>query len=59
MSPLAEKVLVDEEVFTSSMESIEVVTELERRRVRVAEGKGRLLTEDESWDRIRAAGYEV
>lgn len=59
MSPLAERVLVDEEVFTSSMESIEVVAELERRRALVAEGKGRLLSEEESWERIRAAGYEV
>lgn len=59
MSPIAERVLEDDEVFTSSMESIEVVTELERRRTLVAEGKSRVLTEEESWERIRAAGYEV
>ena len=59
MSLLAERVLVDEEVFTSSKESIEIVAELERRRALVAEGKSRLLSEDESWERIRAAGYEV
>ena len=59
MSPLAERMLVDEEVYTRSKESIEVVTELERRRMFVAEGKNRLLTEKESWDRIKAAGYEV
>lgn len=59
MLPLAERMLVDEEVFTSSIESIEVVSELERRRVLVAKGKSRLLCEEESWERIRAAGYGV
>ena len=59
MSPLAEGVLVDEEAFTSGVESIEVVSELERRRALVAEWKSRLLTEGETWERIRAAGYEV
>ena len=48
MSPLAERALVDEEVFTSSMESIEVVAELEHRRALVAEGRSRLLSEDEA-----------
>lgn len=48
MPLLTEKVLVDEEVFTSSMEGIEVVAELERRRALVAEGKSRLLCEEES-----------
>ena len=59
MSPLAERVLTDEEAFTSSMECIDVATELERRRDLVADEKSRLLDEDESWERIRAAGYEV
>ena len=59
MSPLAERVLNDEETSTSSMEALEVVAELERRRSLVAEGKGRLLSEEESWNRVRAAGYDV
>ena len=59
MSPLAERVLVDEEVFTSSIESIEVVEELEHRRELVARGESRLLNEDESWESIRSAGYEL
>ena len=59
MSPLAERVLRDEETYTSSMEALEVVAELERRRALVAEAKGRLLGEDESWGRIRAAGHDV
>ena len=33
--------------------------ELERRRAIVAEGKSGILTEEESWERIRAAGYDV
>lgn len=59
MSPLVERVLRDDETYTNSMETLEVVAELERRRVLVTEGKGHLLGEDESWDRIRAAGYDV
>ena len=59
MSPLAERVLQDEEVFTSSIENIEVVQELERRRELVAKGESRLLSEEESWASIRAAGYDV
>lgn len=59
MSLLADRVLVDEEVYASSKESIEVVTELERRRALVAEGASRLLTETESWERLKAAGYDV
>lgn len=59
MSPLAAQVLVDEEVFTSSMENIEVVQELERRRSLVERGDSRLLTEEESWASIRSAGYDV
>ena len=59
MTPVAEMVPSDEEVFTSSMESIEVATELERRRALVTDGKSRLLSEEESWERIQAAGYEV
>lgn len=59
MSPLSERVLVDEEVFTNNMESIEAVSELKRCRALVAEGKSRLLTGEECWERIRAAGYEV
>ena len=59
VSPVAERLLVDEEAFISSLESIEIVDELERRRKLVAEGKSRLLTEEESWESIRAAGYEI
>lgn len=59
VSPLAAQVLVDEEVFTSSMENIEVVQELERRRSLVERGDSRLLTEEESWASIRSAGYDV
>ena len=59
MTPLAARVLEDEEVFTSSMENIEVVQELERRRELVEEEESRLLTEEESWASIRAAGYDV
>ena len=59
MTALLERVLTDEETFTSSKESIEVVVELERRRLLVAEGKSCLLPEEESWNRIRAAGYDV
>ena len=59
MTPLAERMLTDDEVFTSSLEAIEVVKELEERRELVAQGKSRLLTEDESWASIRAAGYNV
>ena len=59
MSALAERVLEDEEVFVSSIESIEIAMELERRRALVAEGKSHLLSEEESWSRIRAAGYDV
>ena len=59
MSPLLERVRTDEEVFSASMESIEVATELERRRVLVASGESRLLSEEESWNRVRAAGYDV
>ena len=59
MSPLAKRVPRDKETHTSSMEALEVVTELERRRALVAEAKGRLLGEDESWGRIRAAGHDV
>lgn len=59
MTALLERVLTDEESFTSSKESIEVALELERRRMLVAEGKSRLLPEEESWNRIRAAGYDV
>lgn len=59
MSPSAEKVLVGDEVFTSGIESIEIVSELERRRALVAEGKSRLLREEDSWERIRAAGHEL
>ena len=59
MSPVTERVFVDEKAFTSSIENIEVVGELERRRELVARGESRLLPEEESWASIRAAGYEV
>ena len=59
MSPVAERVLMDEEAFTGSLEAIEVAEELERRRELVERGESRLLTEDESWASIRAAGYNV
>ena len=59
MSPVAERVLADEEAFTGSLETIEVAEELERRRELVERGESRLLTEDESWASIRAAGYGV
>ena len=40
---MAGRVLVDDEAFTSGIESMEIVSELERRRALVAEGKDRLL----------------
>lgn len=51
--------LVENMPFDSSLEAIEVYEELERRRALVAEGKSRLLTEEECWASIRAAGYEI
>ena len=59
MSPVAERVLADEAAFTGSLEAIEVAEELERRRELVERGESRLLTEEESWASIRAAGYSV
>ena len=51
--------LEDEEAFTSSMENIEVVQELELRRELVEKGESRLLTEEVSWASARAAGYDA
>lgn len=59
MSLNKEKLAQDAFVFTGSEESIEVVEELEHRRQLVAEGKSRILSEEESWESLRSSGCHV
>ena len=59
MSIVIDRIPKEENAFTSSVEAIEAVKELERRRMLIERGESRLLTEDESWSRIRSAGYDV
>ena len=59
MSIVIDRIPKEESVFTDSVEAIETAKELERRRMLVERGESRLLTEDESWSRIRSAGYDV
>lgn len=59
MSPAAEVLERESRVLSGSVESIEVFEELERRRRLVAEGKSRLLTEEESLARLRAKRTHV
>ncbi len=54
MSPTAEVLERESRVLSGSVESIEVFEELERRRRLVAEGKTRLLTEEESLARLQS-----
>lgn len=59
MALTSEMLARDGSVFTGSQESVEVVEELERRRRLVEEGKSRLLSEEESWESLRASGCHV
>lgn len=59
MELTVDKLVESDDVFTGSMESVEVVEELERRRRLVAEGKSRLLNEEESWELLRSSGCHV
>lgn len=49
----------DDRLFSSSIESISTLEMLERRRELVAQGKSRLLTEEETWSALRKAGLHV
>ncbi|WP_165173289.1 hypothetical protein [Adlercreutzia sp. ZJ242] len=60
MSPaLSEKIIASDQIQTGSVESIEVLEELERRRDLVQEGRSKLVPEDESWEFLRRSGCHV
>lgn len=60
MTPMAQQEAVKSDaVFTGSVESIEVVEELEHRRLLVEQGKAHLLSEEESLAALRRAGRRV